>query len=150
MLVPTPYKAPEKKAPGARKGLRRKVVPDASSEDDEAHSSPKGEEEEERATPSGEDEGPREAAQGTGKCPRRKVVIPSSSEDDEADSSRGGGGRHKDTPPPRTGEEKNRKAAPDGEARMPKKGKASLPDYSTTVAYSEEEWLPRGKPLVRL
>jgi len=32
---------------------------------------------------------------------------------------------------------------------MPKKGKASLPDHSTTAAYSEEEWLPRGKPLVR-
>ena len=52
-------------------------------------------------------------------------------------------------PPPRTGEEKKRKAALEGEARTPKKGKVSLPDYSTTVAYSEEEWLPRGKPLVR-
>ena len=49
MLVPAPYKAPEKKtekkAPGSRKGLRRKVVPDALSEDDEAHSFPEGEEE---------------------------------------------------------------------------------------------------------
>ena len=47
MLVPTPYKGPEKKvdkkAPGIRKGLRRTVVPEASSEDDEAHSSPEGE-----------------------------------------------------------------------------------------------------------
>ena len=57
MLIPAPYKAPEKKAekkaPGTREGLLRKVVPEASSEDDEAHSSPKGEEEEEEDTPSG-------------------------------------------------------------------------------------------------
>ena len=50
MLVPAPYKGPEKKAdkkaPGTRKGLRRKV-PQASSKDDEAHSSPEREEEEE-------------------------------------------------------------------------------------------------------
>ena len=55
MLVPAPYKAPEmkaeKKAPGTRKGLRRKVVPEASSEDDEANSSPEGEEEGEDAPP---------------------------------------------------------------------------------------------------
>ena len=48
MLVPAPYKVPEKKAEkkasGTRKGLRRKVVPEASSEDDEAHSSHEGEE----------------------------------------------------------------------------------------------------------
>ena len=83
MLVPAPYKVPEKKAekkaPGTRKGLRHKVVPDASSEDYEAHSSLEGEEEEERAAPSGEDEGPKKAAQGTKKeiCPRgnNKVII---------------------------------------------------------------------------
>ena len=67
-------------------------------------------------------------------------------EDDEADSSRGGGEDHEEMPPPRTGEEKKRKATPEREARTPKKGKVSLPDYSTTVAYSEEEWLPRGNP----
>ena len=47
MLVPTPYKGLEKKAdkkaPRTRKGLRRKVT-QASSEDDDAHSSPEGEE----------------------------------------------------------------------------------------------------------
>jgi len=91
----------------------------------------------------------REAAQGTKKCPRRKAVIPSLSEDDEADSSHGGGGKHEDVLPPCIGEDKKRKAAPEGEARTPKKGKASLPDHSTTTAYNEEEWLPRGKPLVR-
>ena len=43
MLVPLPYKGPEKKAdkkaPGTRKGLRSKVA-QASSADEEAHSSP--------------------------------------------------------------------------------------------------------------
>ena len=77
------------------------------------------------------------AAIGARKGLRRRAVIDSSSEDAEADSS------HED------GEEKKRKAAPQGEASTPKKGKASLPDHSTTAAYSEEEWLPRGKPLVR-
>ena len=57
MLVPAPYKAPENKVPGTRKGLRRKVILDASSKYDEAHSSPKGEEEEEWAAASGEDGG---------------------------------------------------------------------------------------------
>ena len=54
MLVLAPYKAPEKKAekkaPGTRKGLWRKVVPEASCEDEETNSSPEGEEEEEGAT----------------------------------------------------------------------------------------------------
>ena len=93
MLVPAPYKAPEKKAekkaPGTRKGLRCKVIPDTSSEDDEAHSPHEGEEqkEKERAAPSGEAEGPKRAAQGTRKGPRRKAIIPSLFEDDQADSS---------------------------------------------------------------
>ena len=78
-----------------------------------------------------------------------QAVIDSSSEDGEADSSHGDGGKHEEMPPPRTGEEKKRKAAPQGEARTPKKGKASLPDHSTTATYGEEEWLPRGKPLAR-
>src|SRR3989337_4549803 len=51
MLVPAPYKAPEKKAKGAKSGPRRKGTSDVTSEDDEAHSSvPEdndGEEEEE-------------------------------------------------------------------------------------------------------
>ena len=85
----------------------------------------------------------------TRKGPRRKAVIDSSSEDDEVDSSRGGRGKHEETLPPRTGKEKKRKATPEGEARMSKKGRASLPDYSTTAAYREERWLPRGKSLAR-
>ena len=39
MLVPAPYKAPEKKAKGAKSGPRRKGVSDVTSEDNEIHSS---------------------------------------------------------------------------------------------------------------
>ena len=154
MLVPAPYKGPEKKAdkkaPGTQKGSRRKDA-QASSEDDEAHSSPEGEEEEEEeAAPFRKDGGPETADQGTRRGPRRKAVIPLSSDDDEADSSRGSGGKQEETPPPRTrGGEKKRKATPVGETGTSKKGKASLPDYSATTADSEEGWLPRKKPLVR-
>ena len=51
MLVPAPYEAPEKKATGTRKGLRRKVISDSSSENTEAHSSHENEEEEEESSP---------------------------------------------------------------------------------------------------
>ena len=55
MLVPAPYVVPEKKAKkkamGTRKGLRRKVISDSSSENTEAHSSHKNEEEEEESSP---------------------------------------------------------------------------------------------------
>ena len=39
MLLPAPYKAPEKKAKGVKSGPRRKGTSDVMSEDDEAHSS---------------------------------------------------------------------------------------------------------------
>ena len=49
MLVPAPYKVPEKKAEkkatGTRKGLRRKVVSDSTFKDTEAHSVHEDEEE---------------------------------------------------------------------------------------------------------
>ena len=58
MLMPAPYKAPEKKAKGAKSGPRRKGTSDVTSEDDEAHSSvPEDndeEEEEESNHPPGE------------------------------------------------------------------------------------------------
>ena len=48
MLVPAPYKAPEKKAKGAKSGPRRKGTSDVTSEDEEAHSSvPEDDDEEE-------------------------------------------------------------------------------------------------------
>ena len=53
-------------------------------------------------------------------------------------------------PAPRTGKEKKKKSrTQQGEARTPKKAKTSLPEHSTPAAYSEEEWLPRGKPQAR-
>ena len=86
---------------------------------------------------------------GTRKGHRHRAVIESSSEDDEEDSPPEEGGEREEMPPPRAREEKKRKAVPSGEARTPKKGKASLPDHSTTAAFSDEEWLPRGQPRAR-
>ena len=80
MLVPAPYKAPEKKAekkaPGTRKGLRCKVVPDASSEDDEAHSSPEGEEDEDGDALSREHGGLRMRARGPRRVPGARPSYP--------------------------------------------------------------------------
>ena len=75
-----PEKKDEKKAPGIRKDLRCKVVPEASSEHDKVDSSHEGEEEEEEDAPSGKDEGSGEADPGAGKGPRCRAVIPLSSE----------------------------------------------------------------------
>ena len=47
------------------------------------------------------------------------------------------------------GGDKKRKAAPSGEAEGSKKGRTLLTDYSTIAAYSNEEWLPRDKPLAK-
>ena len=101
LLVLAPYEAPEKKAAGTRKGLRRKVVSDSLSEDTKVHSSNENKEEEE------------------------------------------------ENPLPQTEGEKKRKAAPSGEAEGSKKGRTLPPDHSTTAAYSDEEWLPRDKPLAK-
>ena len=70
MLMPAPYKAPEKKtkkkAKGAKSGPRRKGTSDATSEDDEAHSSiPEDndeEEEEEENNPPPEEKKKKRAA----------------------------------------------------------------------------------------
>ena len=63
MLFSAPYEVSEKKAKkmatGTRKGLRRKVVSDSSSENTKAHSSHENEEEEEESPPP--------PARGTGK-----------------------------------------------------------------------------------
>ena len=91
----------------------------------------------------------KKTAVGTRKGLRRKVVSDSSSEDAEMHSSHEDGEEEEEIPPPPTGGEKKRKAAPQGEARRPKKGKTSLSDHSTTVAYSDEEWLPMDKPLAK-
>ena len=71
MLVPAPYKAPEKKAKkkakGAKSGPRRKGTSDVTSEDDEAHSSvpednDEEEEEEEENNPPPEERKKKRAA----------------------------------------------------------------------------------------
>ena len=89
-------------------------------------------------------------ATGTRKGLRRRAVIDSSSEDPKAQPSHDDEEEEEESPPPHTGEEKKRKASPQGEDRTPKKGKTSRPDYSTTAAYIDEEWLPRAKPLAKL
>ena len=50
---------------------------------------------------------------------------------------------------PPAGGDRKRKAAPSGEAEGSKKGRTLLPDCSTTAAYSDDEWLPRDKPLAK-
>ena len=67
MLVPAPYKAPEKKAKGVKSGSRRKGTSDVTSEDDEAHSSvpednDEEEEEEEENNPPPEERRKKRAA----------------------------------------------------------------------------------------
>ena len=63
----------------------------------------------------------------------------SSPEDEEAEE---------DAPPP-DGGDKKRKAAPTGEAEGSKKGRTLLPDCSTMATYSDDEWIPRDKPLAK-
>ena len=123
MLVPAPYKGPEKKAdkkaPGIRKGLRRKVAPESSSEDDKAHSSHEGEESKKKASPTEGGEGSKKAAAGTRKGLRRQAVVDSSSEDDEEDSPLKTGENVKKCPLPALG--RRRKGKP------PRRGRPGHP-----------------------
>ena len=47
------------------------------------------------------------------------------------------------------GGDKKRKAAPAGATEGSKKGRTLLPDNSPTATYSDDEWLPRDKPLAK-
>ena len=85
-------------------------------------------------------------AKGTRKSSRRQASSYSPSEDSTAQSSPEDEEAEEDAPPP-DGGDKKRKAAPTGEAEGSKKGRTLLPEYSTTVADGEDEWLPRAKPL---
>ena len=85
----------------------------------------------------------------TRRSSRHNVVLDSSSEDTGAHSSNDNEEEEVENPLPQTEGEKKRKAAPSGEAEGSKKGRTLPPDHSTTAAYSEEEWLPRAKPLVK-
>ena len=57
-------------------------------------------------------------------------------EEEEEDESPVGGG-------------KKRTASSSLEAELPKRGKSSLPEASTTAANSSPEWDPRAQPLVK-
>ena len=67
------------------------------------------------------------------------------SDDSGADSSHENEEEEEESSSPPAGGDKKRKAAPSGEAEGSKKGRTLLLDYSTTAAYSDEEWLPRDK-----
>ena len=88
-------------------------------------------------------------AKGTRKSSRRQVVSDSSSDNTETPSSRENEEKEDEYSPPPAGGDKKRKAAPTGEAEGSKKGRTLLPDCSTTAAYSDDEWLPRDKPLAK-
>ena len=98
MLVPVPYKAPEKKAKkkakGAKSGLRRKGTSDAASEDDETHSSvPEdndgGEEEEEENNPPPEERKKKRAAPAhlEAEAPKKGKGVPAANTAWDVDSS---------------------------------------------------------------
>ena len=88
-------------------------------------------------------------AKGTRKSSRRQVVSDSSSDNTETHSSRENEEKEDEDSPPPAGGDKKRKAAPTGEAEGSKKGRTLLPDCSTMAAFSDEEWLPRDKPLAK-
>ena len=88
-------------------------------------------------------------ATGTRKSLWCKVVPDSSSEDTQAHSSNDNKEEEEENPLPQNKGEKKRKAAPSREAEGSKRGRTLPPDHSTTAAYSEEEWLPRAKPLAK-
>ena len=77
------------------------------------------------------------------------MVSDSSSDNSETHSSRENEEEEDEDSPPPAGGDKKRKAAPTGEAEGSKKGRTLLPDCSTTAAYSDDEWLPRDKPLAK-
>ena len=84
-------------------------------------------------------------ATGTRKSSRFQVL---SDDESEADSSHQGEEEKKKASPP-AGGGKKRKASPTREAEGSKKGRTLLPDYSTTAAEGEDEWLLRAKPLAK-
>ena len=88
-------------------------------------------------------------AKGTRKSSQRQVVSDSSSDNSETHSSRENEEKEDEDSPSPAGGDKKRKAAPTGEAEGSKKGRTLLPDYSTTAAKGEDEWLLRAKPLAK-
>ena len=94
MLVPAPYKAPEKTAKGAKSGPRRKGTSDMTSEDDEAHSSipednDEEEEEEEENNPPPEEKKKKRATSAhlEAKAPKKGKGAPAVNTACDVDSS---------------------------------------------------------------
>ena len=87
-------------------------------------------------------------AKGTQKSSRRQVLSGSSSDNSVTHSSPEDEEEDEDVPTP-VGGDKKRKAAPTWGAEGSKKGRTLLPDYSTTAAEGEDEWLLRAKPLAK-
>ena len=87
-------------------------------------------------------------AKGTRKSSRRQVLSDSSSDNSAMHSSPEDEEEDEDAPPS-VGGDKKRKAALTGGAKGSKKGRTLLPDYSTTAAEGEDEWLLRAKPLAK-
>ena len=88
-------------------------------------------------------------AKGTRKSSRRQVLSDSSYDNSATHSSPEDEEEDEDVPPP-VGGDKKRKAAPTGGGgEGSKKGRTLLPDYSTTAAEGEDEWLLRAKPLAK-
>ena len=85
---------------------------------------------------------------GTKKSSRRQVLSDSSSDNSATHSSPEDEEEEEDAPPS-VGGDKKRKVAPTGDAEWSKKGRTLLPDYSTTAAEGEDEWLLRAKPLAK-
>ena len=87
-------------------------------------------------------------AKGTRKSSRCQVISDSSSDNSMTHSSPEDEEEDEDAPPSVRGDKK-RKAAPTGGAEGSKKGRTLLPNYSTTAAEGEDEWLLRAKPLAK-
>ena len=87
-------------------------------------------------------------AKGTRKSSRCQVLSDPSSNNSVTHSSPKDDGEDEDAPPPVRGDKK-RKVAPTRGAEGSKKGRTLLPDYSTTAAEGEDEWLLRAKPLAK-
>ena len=87
-------------------------------------------------------------AKGTRKSSRCQVLSDSSSDNSMTHSSPEDEEEDEDAPPS-VGGDKKRKVAPTRGAEGSKKGRTLLPDYSTTAAEGEDEWLLRAKPLAK-
>ena len=87
-------------------------------------------------------------ATGTRKGLRRKAISDSSSDNTEAPSSHENKEEEEESSPPQPGRQE-KEGRPIREVEGSNKGRTLLPDCSTAAAFSDEEWLPRDKPLAK-